>query len=447
MDSPCDPCNKSSKIEQMMMVEDNGPRSNPRSPGGEPAETNLRLHRLTRRYVLLWIAIVLQLIPEFYVLSKRNFKVPGYDQVVSSGLWLLPSVATTGSHPEHDQSPVNHHEDGLDVETSSSGVGDNQQDSLPSDEASTATRMPDWLTPTKYPVKFHVIGFPRTGTTYLLHDWLPNHPHVCVMGSNHKRPHCRAKGYRDSELLLRKDRVRIIIKALSDTDRFIIGIRNPIHWLESYYNHRVRSGLISPQNLTLNDLRGKAGADDQNCPWFVCPDNARFHYWMSQLGKTKLETHDEAVLLSRAGFSKYREKHMPVPQPIFLYETSQLNAHENPRVAQTLQHDLSLFLGLTNVSTTKQQQEQELQNQLPPMPQPRLDRRKKQQSPEAERDGTINICDPEYEELRAEMVETSSSVASWVLSFLRESDHVMISSPDYFEQKLEEWHYDPCIPT
>lgn len=116
----------------------------------------------------------------------------------------------------------------------------------------------------------------------------------------------------------------------------------------------------------------------------------------------------------------------PMPNQLFLYETSQIDGQQHPEVAEQFRQDLSDFLGLNQLLTS-------LSNAtVEPMG--------LSSSPL----NTFDICQDEYQPLRDDLVEIGQKASTWILNHFVPLDQVRISSPEYFYTMLEGWKVDPC---
>ncbi len=177
--------------------------------------------------------------------------------------------------------------------------------------------------------------------------------------------------------------------------KFIVGVRNPILWFESFYNFRVQNSF---QMKPLQHHVGKCFASTQN----VCTKRANFSEYLEQFEDTR---------------------------HVFLYETSQL---KNTESTDTFLQDLQEFLGL----------EKPLKG---PMIHEKPGRKPVSEKHQAELDSKkVNICDLQYAGVRDKIRKQASATADWILNEYIDKPNVKVSSPDYFRSKLQEWHNDPC---
>lgn len=260
---------------------------------------------------------------------------------------------------------------------------------------------------------FAIIGFPKSGTSTLMH-YLQNQTQSvfifrrerCEMGWNqhvpllvdldqHYKSHLRMgiKCPRDLEIDLALENYRQYFPKTT----FIVGIRHPIQWFESFYNFRVQNefSMPPPQRLV------------GSCKKF-----------------------NQGVCTNRANFSMHLQK-IESSRRVFLYEVSQLKDPES-ELGQIFRTDLERFLdieipfhgtiphvrpGQKPVSTEHQQQ---------------LDAKK------------IRICDDKYKDVRELLKAQASQSATWIQSVFLANPNVVVSSPEYFKQLLQTWHRDPC---
>jgi len=181
--------------------------------------------------------------------------------------------------------------------------------------------------------------------------------------------------------------------------------------LQSFY--RLRRGKVLPPAETL------VGACQPE--WMgVCTDDANYHAHLSNFGLTNRSSTREVELLSTK-VNKRRALKPPLPNPIFLYEQSQLDPGQDANVTETLRQDLSLYLGLST----------------PLHPLSRI-----YHHPPS--DAEFSICEPQYQILRRELVRVGEAAGTWIREFFLDQPTVHVSSRKDFERLLESWAHDPC---
>ena len=227
-------------------------------------------------------------------------------------------------------------------------------------------------------------------------------------------------------------------RTLFPQTKLIVGLRHPVRYLESYYNFRARH----PQhNRTLPSpadggeaLMGACTPSSQG----VCTDYAKFHVNLAKLGKTNVTNPAEQMLLHLAKKDQKtllaNNKNNNIANPLFLYDTEQLYDKNTTRSTQ-FRKDLQKFLGLSAPL-------------LAPIQKP------PNEAAAATADGTpttkkakpkvLDICEPRYAALRAELVAIGKRASLWIRKYLLTVHSVTVSSPEHFASILQTWKTDPC---
>ena len=136
-------------------------------------------------------------------------------------------------------------------------------------------------------------------------------------------------------------------------------------------------------------------------------------------------------LMHQVAKIKYK-KMTPLPNPVFLFEVSQL--HEtNATRKQAFQQDVSNFLGL--------EENDPLPLELPHSRPGQVWDAETQAQKDASK---IDICRSEYDEIRRILLRQSRTSAVWIRRVLLPTGRVRVSSPEYFDQLLDQWMTDPC---
>jgi hypothetical protein len=277
------------------------------------------------------------------------------------------------------------------------------------------TKNVNWL------LDFSIVGFPKTGTSTLM-LYLKNQTQSvfvfdeerCELGYNQQVPLLKDlhHEYRPGRLLgikcprdLEVDLALDNYQTFFPETRFIVGVRNPIRWFESFYNFRVHN--LFPMRPP-KELVGRCYKRNQG----VCTNRANFSQHLA-----KIDTH----------------------RKVFLYETSQLQSNNNHDDAEessmggVFLKDLQDFLGLET-----------------PLEGPMIHvkpGRKPIVSETIEREVAskkINICDNQHSDLRNVLRKQASVSADWILETFLSNPNVEVSSPERFRSLLQEWHNDPC---
>lgn len=165
-------------------------------------------------------------------------------------------------------------------------------------------------------------------------------------------------------------------------------------------------------------LLGKCVHESQG----VCTDRANFHRNLAMLAKTNHSEPDQLALL--VGMEeKYRYGLSAIPNPVFLYDLGQLYDKNATRKAE-FQADFEDFVGLDT-----------------PLPSNFTD---SSSSKGDDKFIKLDICQTEFDDIRKELVLIGSRAATWITKYFMKSNSVVVSSPNYFHNILQSWHFDPC---
>jgi hypothetical protein len=203
--------------------------------------------------------------------------------------------------------------------------------------------------------------------------------------------------------------------------KLLVGIRHPILWFESFYNHRIQNtgAMPPPETLTGNCRKGTQG---------VCGSRANFHLSLVSLGKTDYTLEKEAFTPKEWNVL-LKDDPPPSIHPVFLYDTQQLADKDNVRSLRFRQ-DIQTFLGLN----------ESLPEVVHYSPGKTLNA-----TEQADRDAKkINICKEEYTEIRRELLEKSQRAAHYIRTYFMHAPDVAVSSPDYFLEIMDSYLQDPC---
>ena len=179
------------------------------------------------------------------------------------------------------------------------------------------------------------------------------------------------------------------------TTKFIVGLRHPIPWFQSFYNFRVTNEFPMPpaEKLIGKCIRAYQG-----------------------------------VCTARAKFSEHLKKIEPW-RKVFVYVVDQLQ--ENPD-GLVFRQDLGTFLDVFEPLSKPLIWVKPGQTGLDADMQKEIDSKK------------IDICHERYGQLRAVLLQHAIESADWILNEFLTQANVMVSSRARFEQLLEDWHVDPC---
>ena len=285
---------------------------------------------------------------------------------------------------------------------------------------------------------FIVAGFPKTGTTSLLH-LLDTHKETSVI----PKEICYLNKATDSAIgdlskllneLPSKSRsmLRGIKCPMSVWDakglsrlaeinkkvKAIIGVRHPLSLFQSFYNYRVtemhdRKEIIQPpppESLTgSNTWKG------------LSLDLVRFEISLMQFGKVEL-TARELLMLGNNG-----RRLFPSTFQVFLYAIEQLDDKMKDR-SEHFRSDLQHFLGI--------------QNKIGTIPKSNMNHFRFGTS--SAHPETINICHAKYEHLRKEVLKNAKRSSIWIKQKFMNSNDVTVGGEKHFLDLLETWEVDPC---
>lgn len=204
--------------------------------------------------------------------------------------------------------------------------------------------------------------------------------------------------------------------------RLLVGIRHPIRWFESFYNHRIQNTGTMPDPNTLHHChRGSQG---------VCTMRSEYHLSLVRLGKTNYAQEHDAF--SHPDEWRNLIQDNPIirsPNPVFLYDTQQL-ADTDPQRSAQFRRDLQLFLGLSKpLSTVVHYSPGKLLNET---------------LQEERNSKKMDICLDDFTELRRSLLDKANRSTYYIRKYFIHASDVMVSSPDYFLQILDSYEKDPC---
>ncbi len=288
---------------------------------------------------------------------------------------------------------------------------------------------------------FFIIGFPKCGTTSLVHAFA-NHNETdislkekCqIQGSNLNAAQAYTKLTEAVNELsadpaiqrgvkcpigLRSHRALSVLTRHSQETKLIIGIRHPVRFLESHYNYRItelydkkRQDRIPPIETLVHD------------EWMgVSIRNARFEIPLFQLGKTNMTTM-EIQKLGLMGHSAV----VPNKFQIFIYSLEQM---EDTNVTRTdkLRHALESFMNF--------------KHQMKPLGHENLNHFVGKKAYKE----TIDICDDKYLDLRRELIQKGRETQMWIRNKFLQSPDVTVANRNHFLKLLDKWEQDPCATT
>jgi Sulfotransferase domain len=279
---------------------------------------------------------------------------------------------------------------------------------------------------------FAIVGYPKTATSTKVR-WLASQKEIQMY--DHEIYHLKdgepAEMVRQLYALPEGDHYKRGYKAPRDVHniraveafakyfpktKFIIGVRHPVLWFESFYNYRTRNNFTLPST---NKLIGNCIADAAN----VCTEEIRYMDHLSALGKTDRSSPEELALLSPIK-PKDIQGHK-FENKVFMYEISQMH-EEDETLASQYRLDLQNFLGL--------------KEPIGPLNEPRESH---EDSPFKHLE--IDICDEEHAAVHADLMDIAQKSSVWLRNYFLPLPEVHVSSPAHFIELIEGWMIDPCI--
>lgn len=289
---------------------------------------------------------------------------------------------------------------------------------------------------TSWLLNLAIIGFPKTGTSTLM-KYLHLSPQVqvfdeerCEMGYN-QQAKLMASLYKDmpeGDLIRGIKCPRDLEQALSlqnyqtyfpQTD-FMVGLRHPIEWFESFYNFRVNNMFPMPP---ANQLAGRCARRHQG----LCTFRGNFHLFLANMGKTNMDTDPQEQALIPTEYQKLI-KPVPLKGRIFLWDISQLNS-DNPHFREDLRQFLRLDDPLPEMIWVKPG----FSHEKNPMKHEVMSKK-------------IDICDSQYNEIRKILLKQGTLASQWIRKYFLEAEGVFVSQKEHFSNViLKSWERDICL--
>ena len=333
----------------------------------------------------------------------------------------------------------------------------------------------------QYLLDFGIIGFPKCGTTTMMR-WLNMNTSTGTAGDlrviNHEimalqKSHPAKiihhvlkaipegsirRGYK-SPNDIEDGRARNKLRVHYPSTKLIVGLRHPVLWYESFYNHRIQNGYTMPNLTNTNIIQNNEDVLKNTCPGIlngVCFTRARFHTSLVKWGKTSLLSSSPSSISSNNTiiinnnnhneiphhdddadewkyFTKKEQRSMrkdkiiiSSPNPIFVYDVNQLqiqqvlvpdnntNTNEYTLFVESLQEFLNVTKdikrmsnmikespGKTNLNTTEQARRNSLK---------------------------MDICLDDYSTIRQWLLRTGTDIHGWI------SNHFIIPAMQQQQQ-------------
>jgi hypothetical protein len=194
--------------------------------------------------------------------------------------------------------------------------------------------------------------------------------------------------------------------------KFIVGMRHPVRFFESYWNYRelVHKDMPPPSTLIGSSEVGKRG---------VYTEIAQFEKGLMVLGKFDLVPDDFAWL------GKNRKTVLPTKNKVFLYLQEQFEDQNATRFQKFLD-DLLSFVGVEEARVTSDD-----------FPSYNVINKKKKKA--------FDICDEAHKEVRNALVLGGKATAKWMETNLENSKDVFVSDKEYFLDMVKTWGQNPCV--
>ena len=276
---------------------------------------------------------------------------------------------------------------------------------------------------------FAVIGFAKAGTSTLMkllgssdELFVPD-KEVCMVPQKLNHHLYKMPGFNESESLNQKRGLKCpsLIENIGRSaplyphTNFIIGLRHPIKWFESFHNFRANNSQGRYVKAE-NQIGGGGGI------YAVKTNRAQFHMKLAALGKTPMLEEEKEL---------FSQKMIPYIKPlsqskIFLYDIDQLRTNDT----STFRNELENFLELEK-----------------PLPEPPHFIPGKNRTGKLLVDVTkikIDICEERYDELRKVLLDNGTRAQKWIRTYFLESEDVTVPDRPNFERILEKWTVDPC---
>ena len=287
-------------------------------------------------------------------------------------------------------------------------------------------------------LSFALIGFSKSGTTSLLRLLQNTNETVMfpkercdmvngdipfLLNSLHSLERKKRGIKCPQELWSSRSSIQAGYKKFFHKTKLVVGIRHPILWFESMYNFNVRNA----NNMISTDKLSRCGRGSHGvCAWRMnIPD------FLSWLNKTPLGNDEGAFMNLKADIDAKKTGNVG---PVFLYEMDQLKGEDNNGTIGTVfRKDLAAFL--------------DIQDGLPELPHISTAGSMDfiEGMKEFTENFTIDICDDEHSFIRSVLMEKSRTSSEWIQKYFISSEDVHVSSRDYFLNRMQQWHTDPCI--
>ena len=226
-------------------------------------------------------------------------------------------------------------------------------------------------------------------------------------------------GFKSPEILMSESFIRNIELKFPYMD-FIVSMRHPVLHFQSMYNFKFRSKKFSGKLPDPLHLIGDCGHEcNNNCIPSglrnVCTGKSYFHYGLSRIMLTPMNSTEELDLLDNIKWSR----HPGYQGNIFLMQLEQI-ADSNITRRNKFTNDLENFLGLDENTVIFR---------------PHRNKTK---------ENHIDICDDRNKPIRDVLVNMGTKASKWIQNYLLHSPRVVVPNRDHFLELLHQWQRDPC---
>ena len=312
-------------------------------------------------------------------------------------------------------------------------------------------------------IDFGVVAFEKSGTTFLLEKIFSRSNQVFMAGADTGsevqvldpndvdelkglfRPHANERmgnegapirrGFKNPMVLLTRRWLQNL-HANFPTTKFIVTVRHPVLWFQSWYNYKLRKGapvqdypMPTPhETIGLCREACREKGPEGHCIKVRspgCSGHSNFHHFLSRIGFTPMNTEEEMALLDHHTIKIFNFSQTT----LFLTEIGQMNG-KNETLSNGLVRSLERFLdlqshALPNIKPYKQQ------NYSDTWTEETVKQR-------------LNICDDEYEDIRAHLLDAGRKAGEWIERYFLKSPRVVVSDRQDLVRRLRLWKVDPC---
>ena len=204
---------------------------------------------------------------------------------------------------------------------------------------------------------FCILGFAKAGTT-TMQNLLCNHPeaqchnhevrdllkskparlvtHLYELQNNTRGYIPTKRGYKNPNDIGQANVMKVLRTYWPQTKVFV-GIRHPVHWLQSFYNFRQQNnrGSMPPANKLIGGcFKGRGG---------LCTDRGLFHIMLARLLKTDMSAPEELEMMQGPHHRWFQDPlNHSLPNPLFLFATEQLSDKNTTRL-DVLRNDVQEY--------------------------------------------------------------------------------------------------------